>query len=309
MSKVISGKKVIIFGEAGVGKTSTILTSFFGYPFDAIKDLKPTKGISIESVKFRGLVNISVWDCAGQDKYMAGHFSETGKIRIFSEIDIAVFIMDASRDATLNANFVDKFLDIVLEYNPTLEKIYIFINKMDIAPKDINDRLMTLSNDILKKWNKGRIQIINCSVKLGTTKQQFIQVLDSIIQQDKKVKDLQNFIKKCLDDFSTVVKGKFALFHLPSLLMIASTYTIDDVSWIGEEEFLLNKKVDLKSLCNNDNTIHKIDDEYIISTKLNNNSVLLTIADRDKVSDPQDLISTIKDHETFSALNKITYLI
>ena len=304
-----AGKKVIVFGPAGVGKTSTVLTSFFGYPFEAVEKLQPTKGISIESVKFRGLVKISVWDCAGQEKYMSSHFSDLGRMRIFSEIDVAVFVMDASRDDTLDAKFVDKFMEVVLDFNPDIEKVYIFINKMDIAPSDINDKVMKLTNDIISKWKNGIVEIINCSVKLGTTRRQFIQVLDSILRKDKELVEKQKFFSECLLDFEDVVKGKFVLFHTPSMLMTASTYSPEDVSWIGEEEFIVNEKIDIRKANESmveDIFIQKNTDETLILMRVNALSSLLVIIN-EEVQDPVDIANKLMNHDTFRDLDQILY--
>lgn len=301
-------KKIIIFGEEAVGKTSIVMTSCYGYDFDAIQKLKPTKGISIEPINHRGIEAIHIWDCAGQERYMQKYLSNVGKIRIFSSIDAAVFVMDASRPKTLNPNYVNIFLNILLEFNPELEKVYLFINKMDIAPPNINELLMQLTNQVLSSWHNGLVEIVSCSVKFGSAQEKFVHILDMLVQNDNQLMEKQSFFAECLEDFREVVDGDFALFHIPSGLLIAnllSDRNADmDVFAYGYEimNSILHKGREENEM---DEYIHQRNDLIYIYLRINHHSALMSVISSTIEKDTDEIITELKGCATFSDLRDI----
>jgi len=296
-------KKVVIFGEGAVGKTSIVLTSFFGHNFNKIQSLSPTKGISIERVDFRGLERFNVWDCGGQEKYMQTHFSEAGKERIFSDINIAIFVMDASREETLDPVYVDRFLEILIEYNPDLNKVYIFVNKMDIAPKNINELQMRLAKNIIEKWGDGKfVEIVNCSVKFGSAREKFIHILDSVMSNDPEFIDKRKFFAGCLADFREVVNGNFFLFHLPSKLSIAELVSENNIGYFPYmtliDMIIQNKK-------NADIKIYHQHDASFAYLKISQNIGLIIMVEKNRDINMNMVTKVIQDHDTFKDLKKI----
>jgi len=117
-----------------VGKTSLMRTTCLGYSFVKVANLKPTKGISRENFIFRGLLDLSVWDAGGQERYLEKYFSDSQKPIVFSDVDVAIFMVDAtpaSLDVKIRSLF-DDFLEALTQYSPELKKIFILINKVDI---------------------------------------------------------------------------------------------------------------------------------------------------------------------------------
>lgn len=300
-------KKIIIFGEEAVGKTSIVMTSCHGYDFDVIKKLKPTKGVSIELINHRGIESMRIWDCAGQERYMRKHLSDVGKIRIFSSIDAAVFVMDASRPETINSDYVNTFLNILLEFNPELEKVYLFINKMDIAPSNINDLLMRLTNEVLSVWHNGLVEIVSCSVKLGSAQEEFVHILDMLIQNDDRLVEKRAFFTECLEDFREVADGDFALFHIPSGLLIANLVSDRDTNM---DVFaccceIMNSIVHMERENNSvDECIHRQDDLMYIYLRINDHSALMSVVSSD-IENTDEIIKNLKECPTFSDLSKI----
>ena len=102
-------------GKAGVGKTSLMKTTCQGHSFLQTIDIPPTKGISRENYLFRGLLEISLWDAGGQQKYLERYFSQTQKEVIFSDVDIPVFMVDTSEDPKDQQLFT-QFLETLFKY-------------------------------------------------------------------------------------------------------------------------------------------------------------------------------------------------
>ena len=87
--------KVLLFGPQNAGKTSLMRTTCLGYNFMKVLNLKPTKGVSRENFIFRGILELSVWDLGGQERYLERYFSESQRELIFSEVTAAVFMVDS----------------------------------------------------------------------------------------------------------------------------------------------------------------------------------------------------------------------
>ena len=309
-NNIFSQKKVVVFGEEAVGKSSLVMTSCFGYTFNDIQTLKPTKGICIENLLFRGLVKINIWDCAGQERYLDQHFSDVGKQRIFSDIDSAIFVMDASRPETLNDEYVNEFMDIVTQYNPDIGKIYIFVNKMDIANESIFKQQTDLVYGILEKFPNGFVEIINCSVRTGTAKERFIKTLDAIIWDDDETIKKKKFFSDCLKDLQNAIEvsSDMSLYHLPSGLLVTSTLPNNSED-IEENCVILKDIINLEKYHQAtylQSIIVKINNTPILFNRIGKNSIMLIII-RSLVpmKNPEKILTRLREHSTFFAIGKI----
>ena len=86
--------KILLMGNKGSGKTS-IKSIIFQQklPKDTIK-LAPTNEIEEIHVKIMGNININLIDCCSKDEYNNKYF-DTKKEKIFSKVDILIFVIDA----------------------------------------------------------------------------------------------------------------------------------------------------------------------------------------------------------------------
>ena len=86
--------KILLMGNKGSGKTS-IKSIIFQQklPKDTIR-LAPTKEIEEIHVKIMGSININLIDCCSKDEYNNKYF-DTKKEKIFSKVDILIFVIDA----------------------------------------------------------------------------------------------------------------------------------------------------------------------------------------------------------------------
>ncbi|HMF30888.1 MAG TPA: ADP-ribosylation factor-like protein, partial [Candidatus Lokiarchaeia archaeon] len=146
--------KVLIFGPSGVGKTSLLRTTCLGYSFVKVANLQPTKGISRENFIFRGLMEISIWDAGGQERYKERYFSEAQRPQVFSECDVAIFVVDAVNvDPAVREEF-DKFLASVKAFSPHLKTIHVLINKIDLEDAQEDAVFEMLTQDLSPENHK-----------------------------------------------------------------------------------------------------------------------------------------------------------
>nr|QBK85217.1 MAG: Ras family GTPase [Iridovirus LCIVAC01] len=87
----MSSYKIVIVGDANVGKTSYVERLITG---NFIEDYEPTLGVSVRQYKRNG-VTYHLWDCAGNPKLGDEKMSEC-----FSEADGAIVMFDAFKHHT-----------------------------------------------------------------------------------------------------------------------------------------------------------------------------------------------------------------
>lgn len=148
--------KIAMLGLANAGKTSIIKTLI--QEFDLLASVKPTLGVSRESMELLG-EDLFFWDFGGQDIYRDRYLSQPDKY--FNNITYVFYVVDIQ----------DKFLlDVSVEYfklaleqlnqYSNVEKFVILFHKADPDLKtvqqavEIQDAFLSEIRPILKKQNK-----------------------------------------------------------------------------------------------------------------------------------------------------------
>ena len=85
-----------------------------------VLNLKPTKGVSRENFIFRGILELSIWDLGGQERYLERYFSESQRELIFSEATTAVFMVDSASIEDDVRDIFDKFMQYLIEFSPEI---------------------------------------------------------------------------------------------------------------------------------------------------------------------------------------------
>ncbi|MHA1727464.1 MAG: ADP-ribosylation factor-like protein [Promethearchaeota archaeon] len=220
--------KTLLFGPAGAGKTSLMKTTCLGYSFVKIANLKPTKGISRENFLFRGLLELSIWDAGGQERYFEKYFSESSKPIIFAEVSVPIFMVEAviiKPQASFNMkvrNIFDEFLTSILEFSPKVKKIYVLINKIDLEDSK-TDEVYKLLTDGLDPKIREKIAFTPVSVKSGSAQHRLIEVLDSSLQNSILEMQKMSKIRSILEKIKEKTFFDLILFNLPDGLITSST--------------------------------------------------------------------------------------
>ncbi len=215
--------KTIIFGPANAGKTSLMRTTCLGYNFMKVINLKPTRGISRENFIFRGLLEISVWDFGGQKKYLERYFSEKQRPVIFGDVDVAIFMVDATRNEQFVRDTFDKFLEALIQNTPKIDKIYVLLNKIDLE-ESMEDAVFELLTKNLDSDYRQRCAFTPVSVKEGSAQHRLIEILDFEIQISTLSIQRLTGIRAILDNLKSNTKANYLVFNRPDGLLISSTF-------------------------------------------------------------------------------------
>lgn len=215
--------KVLLFGPANAGKTSLMRTTCLGYNFMKVLNLKPTKGVSRENFIFRGILELSIWDLGGQERYLERYFSESQRELIFSEVATAVFMVDsANLDAGVRDIF-DNFLKNLFEFSPNIDQAYVLLNKIDLQESKEDEFYEVLSNDLNGEY-KDKISFTPVSVKEGSAQHRLIEILDYEIQKNTLSLQRLGKIRHLLDELKINTLSEYLLFNQPDGLLITSTF-------------------------------------------------------------------------------------
>ena len=299
-------------GKAGVGKTSLMKTTCQGHSFLQTIDIPPTKGISRENYLFRGLLEISLWDAGGQQKYLERYFSQKQKEVIFSDVDIPVFMVDTSEDPKDQQLFT-QFLEAIFKYSPELEKVFVLLNKTDLKQAK-PDLFYKELNSSLKPEYRDRVIFTPVSVKSGTAQHRLIEILDSSLQSSViELEKLKN-IRDILEEMKSKTNSEYFLFNHVDGLITASTVgaiSSDPLNFLSLEIGAMESNIDSivqkiqKRLGNLEEPIflsfllYETDNYYVFLQEINDNAIMMVLTNEKS----SEIITIIK--ETLSNSNPL----
>ncbi|MFX1278649.1 MAG: ADP-ribosylation factor-like protein [Promethearchaeota archaeon] len=215
--------KVLLFGPANAGKTSLMRTTCLGYNFMKVLNLKPTKGVSRENFIFRGILELSIWDLGGQERYLERYFSESQRELIFSEVATAVFMVDSANLDVGVRDIFDNFLKNLFEFSPNIDQAYVLLNKIDLQESKEDEFYEVLSNNLNGEY-KDKISFTPVSVKEGSAQHRLIEILDYEIQKNTLSLQRLGKIRHLLDELKINTLSEYLLFNQPDGLLITSTF-------------------------------------------------------------------------------------
>jgi len=215
--------KVLLFGPAGAGKTSLMRTTCLGYNFMKVINLKPTKGVSRENFIFRGIMELSLWDLGGQERYIERYFSESQRELIFSEVTTAVFMVDSATVDVEVRDIFDNFLKYLFEFSPQIGQAYVLLNKTDLQESKEDEFYEVLSKGLNGKFSD-KVTFTPVSVKEGSAQHRLIEILDYEIQKSTLSIQRLGKIRHILDDLKVNTLSEYFLFNQPDGLIISSTF-------------------------------------------------------------------------------------
>jgi len=311
---------VLLFGPAGAGKTSLMRTTCLGYNFMKVINLKPTKGVSRENFIFRGILELSLWDLGGQERYLERYFSESQRELIFSEVTTAVFMVDsASVDIEVRDVF-DNFLKYLFEFSPQIGKAYVLLNKVDLQESKEDEFYEVLSKGLNGKFSD-RVTFTPVSVKEGSAQHRLIEILDYEIQKSTLSIQRLGKIRHLLDDLKVNTLSEYLLFNQPDGLIISSTFgkfeseplqfmkfeigTLDSNIYSIYQKIMEFQSISTLSPLKLSTIIYESEECWILVKEVINGAVLMTIT---KTKQPEVFLGVLNalNGETFESLK--TYL-
>jgi len=277
-------------GKAGVGKTSLMKTTCEGHSFLQTINIPPTKGISRENYLFRGLLEITLWDAGGQQKYLERYFSASQKEIIFSEVDIPVFMVDTSEDPKDQQLFT-QFLENIFKYSPELDKVFVLLNKTDLEQAKPDIFFEELSSN-LKPEFRDRVKFTPVSVKDGTAQYRLIEILDSSLQSSVIELEKMKNIRGVLEEMKSETNSEYFLFnHLDGLITASTVGSIssDPLNFLSLEIGAMESNIDgivqkiQKRLGNLEEPIflsfllYETENYYVFLQEINDNAIMMVV--------------------------------
>ena len=283
-------------------------------------NLKPTKGVSRENFIFRGILELSLWDLGGQERYLERYFSESQRELIFSEVTTAVFMVDsASVDIEVRDVF-DNFLKYLFEFSPQIGKAYVLLNKVDLQESKEDEFYEVLSKGLNGKFSD-RVTFTPVSVKEGSAQHRLIEILDYEIQKSTLSIQRLGKIRHLLDDLKVNTLSEYLLFNQPDGLIISSTFgkfeseplqfmkfeigTLDSNIYSIYQKIMEFQSISTLSPLKLSTIIYESEECWILVKEVINGAVLMTIT---KTKQPEVFLGVLNalNGETFESLK--TYL-
>ena len=133
-------KKVLLMGRSGSGKTSMRSIIFANYIARDTMRLGATIDVEHSHVRFLGNLMLNLWDCGGQENFMASYF-ESQKGHIFAQVHVLIYVFDiestraaGSADApdSRDTEYFVSCLKALQEHSKNV-KVFCLIHKMDVV--------------------------------------------------------------------------------------------------------------------------------------------------------------------------------
>jgi len=114
---------------------------FANYIARDTQSLSATADVDTTDIKFLGNLSLTLFDCAGQDKYVETYFS-TQKAHIFTNVAVMIYVFDiSSRDTQKDLNYFRMCVEAIIQHSPE-SKVFCLIHKMDLVNPDQSQKLV-----------------------------------------------------------------------------------------------------------------------------------------------------------------------
>ncbi len=183
--------KVLIMGLRSAGKTSLVKHVFEGKEWEDVKDLKPTEFVNTVEYKYRGLLEVTIFDAGGQKQFIYQYFTDQWSARIFSKVGVFIWVLDSSDKSTFKeaVDELKKAVDNLNQYSPECRK-FIVASKYD-------EHSMSLKalRKYFETWDIEEISAT--SIPLGIAREIVCTILDGTMSPQEKLKVdlLQKFLR------------------------------------------------------------------------------------------------------------------
>ncbi|ODV88077.1 hypothetical protein CANARDRAFT_193858 [[Candida] arabinofermentans NRRL YB-2248] len=141
-----SGKKLLLMGRSGSGKSSMRSIIFSNYSAFDTRRLGATIDVEHSNLRFLNNMTLNLWDCGGQDIFMENFLNNNGSNsngdsssnNIFKKCEVLIHVFDVeSKEVQKDIEIFKRVLDNLHSYSPNV-KIFILVHKMDLI--QINKR-------------------------------------------------------------------------------------------------------------------------------------------------------------------------
>eukprot|EP00808_Paulinella_micropora_P001201 g79846.t1 len=164
--------------------------------------LGPTFGVEHDDVVFLGNLTLTLWDCGGQDKFMATYF-ESQKHTIFRNVEVLIYVFDVETvEPKERKKDLKKFrscLEAVYD-NSKKARIFCLVHKMDLIPKK-EERVK-----VFKEREKKLLQVANevAEMKKGSGSEITLKTFGTSIWDETLYKAWSNIVYTLVPNVDTL---------------------------------------------------------------------------------------------------------
>ena len=221
--------KVLLMGKAEAGKTSMKSIIFANYlAKDTMSSrMGPTINIEYNTFRFLGDLQLDLWDCGGQDKFLQSYF-ESQRDNVFRNVAVLIYVFDIEslekkQNMPSSAGLPNDFyefntaLGAIRQQSPKA-KIFCLIHKMDTIKAEYRQNIFTSHCSQLQKEAKTFDLNITCfatSIWDEPLVRAWRQIVCSLLEDETALKaELDELCEKSQAD-------EIVLFEAATLLFIA----------------------------------------------------------------------------------------
>ncbi|KAJ2318231.1 GTP-binding protein gtr1 [Coemansia sp. RSA 2610] len=210
-------KKLVIMGKSGAGKTSMRSLIFSNYTANDTRRLGATIDVEHSTVQFMGDLNLNIWDCGGQHKYLDNYLNEQ-KENIFGNVEVLIYVFDLE---TTNRESEYKLYDECLhnlEAYSRDAKVYCLVHKIDKVAEDQKEATVeSYRRALAKRSELFQPGVYGTSIWDHTLYRAWSQIVYTLVPNMAVIKQhLMNFCR--LTDAAEVV-----LFERATFLVVCCT--------------------------------------------------------------------------------------
>lgn len=154
-----TGKKLLLMGRSGSGKSSMRSIIFSNYSAFDTRRLGATIDVEHSNLRFLNNMTLNLWDCGGQDVFMDNFLNNTGDSNnssnsttnnIFKKCEVLIHVFDVeSKEVAKDINTFKRVLENLSKFSPNV-KIFILIHKIDLVQSNKRQELFQLMFNNLK---------------------------------------------------------------------------------------------------------------------------------------------------------------
>lgn len=158
-----SGKKLLLMGRSGSGKSSMRSIIFSNYSAFDTRRLGATIDVEHSNLRFLNNMTLNLWDCGGQDVFMDNFLNNAGDSsansnsgsgssgnNIFKKCEVLIHVFDVeSKEVAKDINTFKRVLENLSKFSPNV-KIFILIHKIDLVQSNKRQELFQLMYNNLK---------------------------------------------------------------------------------------------------------------------------------------------------------------
>ena len=179
-------------GLRAAGKSTLVKNVFEGKEWEELKNLEPTEFVDTLEYKYRGLLNVTIFDAGGQEQFIYQYFTDLWSNKIFGNVGVFIWVIDSSNTDLFNDAKMElkKSLNFLDEFSPNARK-FLIASKYDKHAKtleEIRDEFKSFSFE----------EISATSIPLKIAREIICTIIDYSLMEtfDVQVKNLEKVLTK-----------------------------------------------------------------------------------------------------------------